>query len=61
MLDIVANYHHIQFQGKRMIQTQKNGEKPRFGPASNFFFKNLASSVTINHGQLSSCTISEKN
>ena len=28
--------------------------------APNFFFKNLASSVTRYHGQLSSCTISEK-
>ena len=28
--------------------------------AANFFFKNLASSVTRYHGQLSSCTISEK-
>ena len=26
ILDIVANYHHIQFQGKRMTQTQENGE-----------------------------------
>ena len=32
ILDIVANYHHIQFQGKRMTQTQENGEKPCFGP-----------------------------
>ena len=32
MLDIVGNYHHIQFQGKRLTQTQENGEKPRFGP-----------------------------
>ena len=32
ILDIVANYHHIQSQGKRMTQTQENGEKPRFGP-----------------------------
>ena len=28
--------------------------------AKTFFFKNLASSVTRYHGQLSSCTISEK-
>ena len=28
--------------------------------AAKFFFKNLASSVTRYHGQLSSCTISEK-
>ena len=32
---------------------------PKFGP-SIFFFKNLAPSVTRYHGQLSSCTISEK-
>ena len=32
---------------------------PKFG-SPNFFFKNLASSVTRYHGQLSSCTISEK-
>ena len=36
-----------------MMQTQKNGEKPHFGP-------NLASSVTRYYCQLSSCTISEK-
>ena len=34
MLDIVANYHYIQFQGKSMTQTQENGEKPHFGPDS---------------------------
>ena len=32
MLDIVTSYHRIQFQGKRMIQTQENGQKPLFGP-----------------------------
>ena len=32
MLDIVASYHCMQFQGKRMIQTQENGEKPHFRP-----------------------------
>ena len=32
MLDIVASYHHMQFQEKRMIQAQENGEKPHFGP-----------------------------
>ena len=59
----------MQFQGKLMTQTQENGEKPYFGPNlgswaqirdANFFFKNLASSVTRYHGQLSSCTISKK-
>ena len=69
MLDIVAIYHCVRFQGKRMIQTQENGEKPHFrhdlgplGPNSGrHFFLNLALSVTSYHGQLSSCTISEKN
>ena len=32
---------------------------PKIGPP-NFYFKNLASTVTLYHGQLSSCTISEK-
>ena len=27
MLKIVASYHQIQFQGKRVIQTQENGKK----------------------------------
>ena len=49
-----------------MTQTQENGEKPHCGPdlglmvstsSHDFFFKNLASSVTRYHGQLSSCTI----
>ena len=32
MLDTVASYHHIQFRGKLIIQTQENAEKPHFGP-----------------------------
>ena len=32
MLDIATSYHRVQFQGKRMIQTQENGEKSHFGP-----------------------------
>ena len=70
MLDIVASYHCMQFQGKLMIQTQEDGKKPYLGPdlarwariwaANFFFFKNLALSVTRYHGQLSSCTKSEK-
>ena len=49
MVDIVASYKSIQFQGKRMIQTQENGKKSHFvpdlgplGPNSdrqNFFIK----------------------
>ena len=58
MLVIVASYHRLQFQRKLMIQTQENGEKPYFGPVGSkfvplIFFKNLASSVTRYHGQLS--------
>ena len=67
MLDIVASYHFMQFQGKLMNQTFENGKKPSFGsdfgPNSDrrfFFKKNLASSPTRYHGQLSSCTVSEK-
>ena len=49
-----------------MIQTQENSEKTHFGPKldflySFFFFKNLTSSVTRYHGELSSSTKSEKN
>ena len=48
-----------------MIQTQENSEKTHFGPKSGFlysiFFKNLTSSVTRYHGELSSSTKSEKN
>ena len=62
MLDIVASYYCIQFQ------TSEKGKKKKlvlgpFGPKSGcryFFFKNLAPLVTRCHGQLSSCTISEK-
>ena len=53
-----------------MNQTWENGKKPCFGPnygpygpnsgSQNFFFKNLAPSVTRYYGQLSSCTVSEK-
>ena len=70
MLDIVASYDRMQFQGKRMIQTQENGKKTHFGHDvgplgsnsghQNVFFKNIPSSVA-RHGQLASCTISEKN
>ena len=40
-----------------MNQTSENCKKPSF---ANFFFLNLAPSVTRCYGQLSSCTISEK-
>ena len=32
MLDIVVNYHCMQFHTKNMIQIQANGEKPDFEP-----------------------------
>ena len=32
MLDIVSDYHHIQFYEKCMTQIQENGEKQLFGP-----------------------------
>ena len=61
--------YHIS--GKVMNQIWENGKKLNlapdfgsFGPNSsrqNFFFKNLTLSVTRYHGQLSSCTTSEKN
>ena len=69
MLDIVANYDRIQFQGRIMVQTQANGEKPHFGfdlgPLNpnlgrQFFVKTLALSVTGYHGQVSTCIISKK-
>ena len=71
MLDIIATYHRMQFQGKLMVQTQENGEKLHFvsdlGPLNSksdrhffFPFRNLAFLVTRYHDQVSSCTISEK-
>ena len=57
----------MQFKGKLMNQTSENGKKTNFGSdfrpnlGHQFFFpKNLASSVTRCHGQLSSCKIPEK-
>ena len=55
MLDIVANYHCTQFQGKLMNQTQKMAKSLVLGPilahlaqiqAAKYFFNILASSVT---------------
>ena len=67
MLYLVASDHCIQFQGKLMNQLKKMAKDLVLGPifaqiwATNFFFpKNLASSVTRCHGQLSSCKIPEK-
>ena len=69
MLAIIASYHCMTFQGKLINQTCENAIKPSFwpefgpfGPNSRrqYFSKNLASSVPRYHGQLLSCTISEK-
>ena len=68
MLDIVANYHYMQFQEKLM--NMRKWQKiwfwarfwpiqPKFGPLK-LFFKNLAPSVTRCQGQLSSCKMSKK-
>ena len=54
MLEIVASYHCTEFQGKWFKPID-----PKIEPLVFFFFKNLASSVTRYHGQLS-CKISEK-
>ena len=52
-----------------MNQTSENGKKPSFGPnfgpfgpnrGSNYFFFNMALSVTRYHGSLLSYTISKK-
>ena len=32
MLDIVANYHRVQFEEIRTIQAQENDKKPHFKP-----------------------------
>ena len=59
----------MQFQRKLTNQTQENGKKPHFGPdlgpliptlACQFPFTDLSLSVNKYHGQLSSCSISEK-
>ena len=51
-LEIVASYHCIQFQRKRMIQTEEKGENPLFGSdldqwaqirAAKFFFQKSGS------------------
>ena len=41
MLDIVASYHCIKFQGKLMNQTWENGKKTSFGPDFGPFGLNL--------------------
>ena len=41
MLYIAASYHCMQFQGKLMNQTWKNGKKPSFGSDFDPFGLNL--------------------
>ena len=41
MLDIVASYRGMQFQGKLMNQTWENGEKPNFESNFGSFGPNL--------------------
>ena len=63
MLDIVASYHCILSQGKPMIQTQENGEKPHFGPdlgplGPNSVHENFFIKLVVRHcSKLSSYTI----
>ena len=45
MLDINASYHRIQCQGKLMIQTEENGEKPHFWPDLGLLGQNSGSQV----------------
>ena len=66
MLDIIANYHYMQFQGKLMNQTWENSKKIALGPilaqiwTARIFFQKSGFVSRWYHGQLSSCTISEK-
>ena len=30
-LDIMPNYHYVQNQGRLMMQSRENGQKPQFG------------------------------
>ena len=61
MLDIVASYHCMQFQGKQMIQTQENDEKPHFGPdldsmdtnsVCKFFFLDQSLDIMVNYHRI---------
>ena len=48
MLDIFAGYHHIQFQGKIMIQTQENDKKSHLRPYLCLLDQNLDCKMFIN-------------
>ena len=45
MLDIVASYHCMKFEGKLMIQTSENGKKPNFEPDFGSFGPKLGSQI----------------
>ena len=47
MLDIVASYHCIQFQGEIMIHTKENGQKPHFRPDLDLLGQNLGSQKNV--------------
>ena len=45
MLDIIASYHYMRFQGKLMNQTSENGRKPSFGLNVGPFGPNLGPKI----------------
>ena len=45
MLDIVASYHCMQFQGKLMNQTWENDKKPSFVPDFGPFGTNMGPKI----------------
>ena len=47
MLNIVASYCHIQFQGKITTQTQENDKKTHFGPDLGSLSLNLRQQIFL--------------
>ena len=58
-LGTVLSDHHVQFSGKLINQTSENREKLNFGPDFDSLGPNMPP-LPKYHGQLSSCTMSEK-
>ena len=58
-LGTVLSDHHVQFSGKLINQTSENREKLNFGPDFDSLGPNMLPPPKY-HGQLSSCTMSEK-